>query len=160
MTIALVEDVGGARLDGDRAPNHGIVDVGVGDVQDARIIGFGIVDDVHLHAADTPVRLDPAAQLAQRDGRRVDEAQHCPAFLTRSGVELACHQAEHVREDRHGPALVGVRQGRALQLAVGQMIVVLTVGVPGLDQAAQAFDADKLGKDQCHQVVPALEALS
>lgn len=59
MAIALVEDIGGARLGGDGAADLGVVDMGVGDVEDARAVGLRVVDDMQLHAADPAVRLGP-----------------------------------------------------------------------------------------------------
>jgi hypothetical protein len=41
MAIAFVEHVSGARLDPDGAADLGIVDVGIGQIEDARAVGFG-----------------------------------------------------------------------------------------------------------------------
>src|ERR1700730_3754720 len=59
VAIALVKDIGRSRLEGDRATDLGVVDVGIGDVEDARIVGLRVKDDMHLQAADTPVRFGP-----------------------------------------------------------------------------------------------------
>src|SRR5207302_7008624 len=68
MAIALVKDIGRARLDRDRATDLGVVDVGIGDVEDARAVGLRVKDDMHLQAADTPVRFGPIAELPSRIG--------------------------------------------------------------------------------------------
>ncbi len=57
-------------FEGDRATDLGVVDVGIGDVEDARTVGLRVKDDMHLQAADAPVRFGPVAQLAERDRRR------------------------------------------------------------------------------------------
>ena len=75
MDVTLVEDIGRAADDADRAADLRVVDVGVADVEDARQIVMGIIDDMDLHAADAPVPLRPGTQLAKWDGRRIDEAQ-------------------------------------------------------------------------------------
>src|SRR5712671_5178441 len=71
MAITFVEHVSGARLDPDGAADLGIVDVGIGQIEDARAVGFGIVDDMHLHAFDASVRLRPTAQPAKGNGARI-----------------------------------------------------------------------------------------
>src|ERR1700730_15811374 len=65
VAIALVKDIGRSRLECNRATDLGVVDVGIGDVEDARIVGLRVKDDMHLQAADTPVRFGPVAQLAE-----------------------------------------------------------------------------------------------
>src|SRR5271167_536133 len=67
VAIALIKDIGRPRLDRDRATDLGVVNVGIGDVEDARIVDLRVKDDMHLQAADTPVRFGPIAQLAERD---------------------------------------------------------------------------------------------
>src|SRR5882724_11420455 len=100
MAIALVKDIGGTRLDRDRAADLGVVDVGIGDVEDARAVGLRVKDDMHLQAADAPVRFGPVAQLAERDGRRIDQLHHGRAVMARLPIELACDQAEGLGEER------------------------------------------------------------
>jgi hypothetical protein len=63
----------------DRATDLGVVNVGIGDVEDARVIGPRVKDDMHLQAADAPVRFGPVTQLAERNGRRIDQLHHLRA---------------------------------------------------------------------------------
>src|SRR5215212_4743565 len=53
--IALVVDVGAAGLDRHRPADFDVVDVGIGDVDEGRIVAYGIVDDVHLQAPDAAI---------------------------------------------------------------------------------------------------------
>jgi hypothetical protein len=115
MAITLVEYIGRAPLDGDRAADLGVIDVGIGDVEDARTIKVRIIDDMHLHAADAAIRLGPIAALAERDGRGIDQPQHGRALMARVPVELVGKQAESLGKDGNGPAPAGIRQGRAPQ---------------------------------------------
>src|SRR4029077_4713109 len=73
MAIALIKDIARTRLDRDRATDLGVVNIGIGDVEDARIVGLRVKDDMHLQAADAPVRFGPVAQLAERNGGRIDQ---------------------------------------------------------------------------------------
>lgn len=159
MAIALVEDIGRARLDRDGAADLRVVDVGIGDVEDARAIGPRIVDDVHLHPANAAVRLGPVAQLAERDRGGVDQPHHGRTFAAHLPEELAGHQGEGLGEDGHGAAPARIRHRRAPQPRAAEMIVVLAVGVPARFQAAKARRAAELGEDQDHQVIPAAERL-
>jgi hypothetical protein len=159
MAVALVEHIGGACLDANRAADPGVVDVGVGDGQHARAVGVGIMDDMQLHAADAAVRPGPAAQLAERDGSRVDQPQQCRAFTAHLPVDLAGKKGEGPGKHGGGAAAVGIRQGRTRQRPAAQMIMVLAVGVPARFHAAQAAGAAELGVDQRHQMVPTLERL-
>jgi hypothetical protein len=86
MAIALVKDIGRPLLDRDRAADLGVVDVGIGDVEDARTVGLRVKDDVHLQAADAPVRFGPVAQLAERDRRRIDQLHHGGAVASADRV--------------------------------------------------------------------------
>ena len=113
MAIALIKDIGRARLDRDRAADLGVVNVGIGDVEDARVVGLRVKDDVHLQAADAPVRFGPVAKLAERDGGRIDQLHHGRAVASRLPIELAGDQAEGLGEDRNRSPFVGIGQGRA-----------------------------------------------
>lgn len=110
---------------------------------------------MHLQPADAPVRFGPVAQLAERDGRRIDQLHHGRAVASRLPIELAGDQAEGLGEDRNGSPLVGIGQGRADQRAAAQVVMMLAVGVPTRFQAAQADGRGKLGIDQRQQMVPA-----
>ena len=159
MAIGLVEHVGGTLLDGHRATDLGVVDVGIGDVEDARAIELRIVDDMQLHATDAAIRFGPIAQLAERNGGRVDQPQHCRALAPQLTLELARKQAESLGKDGKGPPPARIRQRRTPQQAAAEMVVVLAVGVPAGFQAAQAVGTAELGEDQHHQMIPARERL-
>ena len=62
----------------------------ISDVEEARTIGLGITDDVHVRAADVVVRRGPIAQFAERNGGRVDEAQHRLAFPAEPATGRRC----------------------------------------------------------------------
>jgi SAM domain (Sterile alpha motif) len=155
VAIALIKDVGRPGLDRDRATDLGVVNVGVGDVEDARIVGLRVKDDMHLQAPNTPVRFGTIAQLAERNGRRIDQLHHRRAVASRLPIQLACHQAEGLSEERNRSPFVRIAQGRAHQRATAQMVMMLTVGVPTRFQAAQADGRGELGVDQRQQMVPA-----
>src|SRR6202022_4693918 len=138
VAIALIKDIARPRLDRDRAPDLGVVDVGIGDVEDARIIGLRVKDDMHLQAADAPVRFGPTAQFAERNGGRIDQLDHRRAVASRLPIELAGHPAEGLGEEPNRAPFVRIAQGRAHQRTAAQMVMMLTVGVPTRFQAAQA----------------------
>jgi hypothetical protein len=110
---------------------------------------------MHLQAADASVRFGPVAQLAERDGRRIDQLHHGRAVAPRLPIELAGEQAEGLGEDRNRSPFVGIGQGRADQRAAAQVVMMLAAGVPTRFQAAQAGGRGKLGVDQRQQMVPA-----
>jgi hypothetical protein len=110
---------------------------------------------MHFQAADAPVRFGPVAQLAERNGRRIDQLHHLRAVASRLPIQLACDQAEGLGEDRNRSPFVRIGQGRAYQRATAQMVVMLAVGVPTRFQAPQANGRGELGVDQSQQVVPA-----
>jgi len=110
---------------------------------------------MHLQAADAPVRFGPIAQLAERNGGRIDQLDHRRAVAPRLPIQLTGHQAEGLGEDRNGSPLVGVGQGRAHQRAAAQMVMMLTVGIPTRFQTPQADRRGELGVDQRQQMVPA-----
>ena len=159
MAVALVEDVGGSGLQRHGAPGGDVVDVGVGDVEDARQVGAGVVGDVHLHAARAPVRLRPAAQLAERDRGRVDQPERGAGVAPGAPVDLAREHGEGLREDRRGAARAGVRQRRARHGRRAEVVMVLGAGVPARLEGAQARHPAELGEDERDEVLPAAEAL-
>src|SRR5215831_11750739 len=57
VAIPLVKDIARPRLDRQRATDLGVVNIGIGNVEDARIIGLRVKDDMELQAANAPVRL-------------------------------------------------------------------------------------------------------
>jgi hypothetical protein len=155
VAIALIKDIGRTRFDRDRATDLGVVNVGIGDVEDARVIGLRVKDDMHLQAADAPVRFGPVAQPAERNGRRIDQLHHRRAVASRLPIQLACDQAEGLSEDRNRSSFVRIGQGRAYQRTAAQMVMMLAVGVPTRFQDPQAGGRGELGVDQRHQMVPA-----
>src|SRR5207244_12173982 len=96
--------------------------------------GSGLVlrvkDDMHLQTADATVRFGPVAQRAKRNGGCIDQLDHLRALASGLPIELACHQAEGLGEDRHGPPFVGIGQGRAHQRTAAEMVMMLAMGVP------------------------------
>jgi hypothetical protein len=110
---------------------------------------------MHLQAADAPVRFGPIAQLAERDGGRIDQLHHRRAVAPRLPIQLACHPAEGLSEERNRSPFVGIAQGRAHERTAAQMVMMVTVGVPTRFQAAQADGRGELGVDQRQQMVPA-----
>src|SRR5579859_4466992 len=124
MTIALVEDIGGALFDRRLLADRRVVDVGVCDRQNADGAAVAIRKDMHLHAADAAVRLSPIVELAERNGRGVDQADEFGAFSAAFAVEETGKLREEIGEDNDGAALIGVGEGRALQGAATEMIVM------------------------------------
>jgi hypothetical protein len=155
VAIALIKDIGRTRLDRDRATDLGVVNVGIGDVEDARVVGLRVKDDMHLQAADAPVRFGPVAQLAERNGGRIDQLHHRRTVASRLPIQLACDQAEGLGEERNGSPFVRIGQGRAHQRTAAQMVMILAVGVPTRFQAPQADGRAELGVEQRQQMVPA-----
>ena len=99
---------GRAAGDLDRAADLRVVDVGVADVEDARQIVVGVVDDMDLHAADAAVGLRPIAQFSQRDRRRIDQADEVAAVASALTVEKLGDLLERIGEDFDRPTFVGV----------------------------------------------------
>ena len=137
----------------------GVVDVGVGDVEDLRQIAAGIVDDMGLHAADAAVGLGPFEQFSQWDGRRVDQAQHFLGLGPGRAIGQTGDHRQDLGEGFDRPARVGVGKRRARDRLAAQMIVGVGVGVPARFERAQRRRAGDLGVDQHHQVLPAAERL-
>jgi hypothetical protein len=131
----------------------------VGDVEDVRLASVRIVNHVHLHAADAAIGFGPVADLAERDGGGIDQAQQKVAIAAGLAIQLGGDQAESLGKHRHGAAFAGIRQRRTPQRCAAQVIVVLDIGIPALQQAAQAPGAAQLGIDQRHQMIPASERL-
>src|ERR1700720_1001125 len=157
MIITLVEDVGRAGLDRHLAANLDIVDVGGGDLDVARAIFLGLVDDVHLHAADAPVPFGPLAHFAQRDRAGVDQAHHLGTLAPRPPVGYLRQHREGLRKNPDRAARVRIREGRTGEFADIQMIVMMGVRIEAELEPTQALHMAQLCEDQGHQVVPALE---
>ena len=118
-----------------------------------------MINDVHLHAADTPIPFGPLAHLAQRDGAGIDQAHHLGTLLPRPPVGHLRQHREGLRKNPDRTAGVRIRQGRAGQLADIQMIVMMGVRIEAQLEPAQAAGTAELCKDQRHQMVPAFEGL-
>jgi len=157
--VALVEDVGCGSFDRGLAPDLDIVDGGWGNLERARDIGFGIVDDVHLHAPDAPVPLGPIAELSERDGAGIDEADHLGPFATDLPIGHAGQHRKDPGKDFRRPASIGIRQGRASQLANTDMVMMIAVGVEAQNQCPQTTGMIELGTDESHQMIPTGERL-
>jgi len=112
---------------------------------------------MHLHAFDASVRLRPTAQPAKRNGARIDQPQQPIAVAPRLTIQLTGQQPEGLGKDRHRPAPVRIRQGRAQQRPAGQMVMMLAVRVPARCQATQAVGGAELSKDQRDPMFPAPE---
>ena len=110
---------------------------------------------MHLQAADAPVRFGPIAQLAERNGRCIDQLDHLRTVAPRLPIQLAGHQAESLGEDRNRSPLVRIGQRRAHERAAAQMEMMLTVGIPTRFQPPQADRRGELGVDQRQQMAPA-----
>ena len=136
-----------------------VVDVGVADVEDARQIVMGIIDDMDLHAADATVGLGPIAQFSQRDGGGIDQPDEVAAVASALTVEKLGDLFERIGEDGDRPTLVGVAEGRMRKRAAGEVIMVLGTGVPAGLQRPKAVEVAQLREDQRHQMIPAEERL-
>src|SRR5712691_8594426 len=157
--IALVVDVGAAGGDRHRPADLDVVDVGIGDVDEGRIVGHRVVDDMHLQPPDAAVALGPFDDFAERNGGGIDQPQHLATLASHQPVGQPRQPGEGLAEDRQRAAGIGIGQGRARQRADPEMVVVMGVGVPRRLQGAQTRDPAKLGIDQRHQMVPAAERL-
>ena len=130
MAVAFVEHIGQARLDLDLSADLGVVDVCVGDVEDARQIAVRIVDDMGFHAAKAAIGLGPIEQFPQRDGGGVDQAQQFLGLGSGRAVGQGCDHRKDIGERFDGPARVGVGEGGTGDLAATEVIVGVGVGVP------------------------------
>ena len=155
VAIPLVKDIARPRLDRQRATDLGVVNIGIGNVEDARIIGLRVKDDMELQAANAPVRFGPLAQLAERNGGRIDQPYHRRTVVPRLPIQLACQQAEGLSKETTRSPFVRIGQRRAHQRTGAQMVMMLAIGVPTRFQTAQADSRRELGVDQCQQMVPA-----
>src|ERR1700688_718802 len=76
VIITLVENIGSASFELDLAADLYVVDGRGCNLDATRNIVPRMVDDVHLHAADTTVPFGPFAHLAQRHRAGVDQPDH------------------------------------------------------------------------------------
>ena len=90
-------------------------------------------------------------------GVKIDQAEESAAVVSALPIQLAGDEIESVEEDRDGPALVGVGEGRGGQGAAAQVIMMLGIGVPAGLQGAKAVEVAELGVDQRQQMIPAEE---
>ncbi len=157
MAIGLVEDKDCTRLDRHRLADLDIVDGRGRDLDAPRVIGRGIVDDVELETARAPIPLGPTHDLLERDWGRIDEPQHLGTLPLQRMIRQAGEHGEGLREDRDGPARVGIRQRRASHRTGPEMIVMMRMGVPDGLESAQALNAAKLGEREHDEMVPAPE---
>jgi hypothetical protein len=116
------------------------VDVGVADVEDARQIMVGVIDDMDLHGADAAVGLRPIAQFSQRDRRRIDQADEVAAVASALTVEQLGDLLERIGEDFDRPTFVSVAEGRMRKRAAAEGMMVLGIGVPAGLQRPKAVE--------------------
>ncbi|BDV33997.1 hypothetical protein SS37A_15260 [Methylocystis iwaonis] len=157
VAIAFVEDISGARLDIGFLADLYVVHIGGRDFRAKGPIGARVMDHVHFEAVSAAVGAGVIEEFAQRDGRRIDEADHVRALPARMTVERAGEHGEEIGEDGDGPAGVGVGKGRAREPPRPEVIMRARVGVEGGNEGAQAGDPGKLGVDERDEVIPALE---
>jgi len=130
-----------------------VVDVGVADVEDARQIVVGVIDDMDLHAADAAVGFRPIAPFSQRDGGGIDQPDEVAAVASALTVETLGDLFERIGEECDRPALVGVAEGRMRKRAAAEVIMVLGIGVPAGLQRPKAVEVAELREDQRRQMV-------
>ena len=106
-----------------------------------------------------PLDLAQRQIFANGTGVEIDQAQESAALASALPIQKAGDELESVAEDRNRPALVGVGQGREVQGAAAQMIMMLGIGVPARLQGAKAVEVAELGVDQRQQMVPAEKRL-
>ena len=131
MIIALVENVGRAGFELRLTADLDVVDGRRRNLDATRDIVAWIIDDVHLHAADTTVPFGPFAHLAQRDRARVDQPNHLGPFHSRVSIGRLRQHGEGFRENAHRTTRIRIRQRRARSLAHTQMIMLMGVGIEG-----------------------------
>src|SRR3984893_2422660 len=88
MIIALVENVGRAGFELRLTTDLHVVDGRWRNFDATGDIVARMIDDVHLHAADTTVPFGPFAHLAQWHRARVDQPNHFGSFHSRVSIGL------------------------------------------------------------------------
>lgn len=155
--VGLVEDIGRTSLDQGFTADLDIIDGGLGDLDRVRDVGLGIVDDMHLHAANAAIPFGPAAELAEWDGTGVDQTDHLSPVTTGLSIGHTGQHGENASEDLRRPANIGIRQSRAGQRISTEMVMMIAVGIETQDQRPQATGMIELGIDESHQMIPAGE---
>src|SRR5580658_1476744 len=148
VIVPLVEHVGCARLDRHPPADLDVVDGRRRDLDLAWAIGLGVVDDMHFHAADTSIPLGPATHLAERDRRRVDEAQHLASAVPGHAVGYLRQHGKDVRKNSDRAARVRIRQRRARERADAEMIVMVGIGIEAGFEPPQTRRTAELRVDQ------------
>ena len=152
VVVAEVEHVGGARLDRHLVRRGDVVDVASGEGGINRLVRVGIVDHVHLGAADLGGEARPVgAELVQppRWSRSDRWSSHGAAQAAMGPLH---HEAQEVGEHRGRPVGVGIGQGSARRPAGAQVVGRASwLCSPGLD-FAQARGARQLAVQQRHQL--------
>jgi hypothetical protein len=153
IVIAEVEHVSGVRLDRHGLGGRDVVDVGCCDGGIDRAIGIGIVDDVHLGAADAARELRPVlAERAQTKPAGVDEMHGFAGFALETARGLADQMRKQAAEHLPRPLRVGVRQRRTRHLFGPEMIELGGVAHQRGFDLAQALRARQLRINQCDQL--------
>ncbi len=157
VIIALVENVGRAGFEPRLTSDLDVVDGRGSNLDATRDIVPRMIDDVHLHAADTAIPFGPFAHLAQRDRARVDQPNHLGSFQARVSIGLLRQHGEGFRENANGTPRIRIRERRASNLAHAQMIMLMGVCLKDGFDSAQACDPAQLGADHRHKMIPAFE---
>src|SRR5450631_4927463 len=88
VIIAFVENVGCTGFELGLTADLHVIDGRGRNLDATRDIVARMIDDVHLHAADTTIPFGPFAHLAQRHRARVDQPNHLGAFRSRVSIGL------------------------------------------------------------------------
>jgi hypothetical protein len=97
------------------------------------------------------------AQFTERDGRGVDQAQHRFPVAPDLAVGERREHRKGIGEHPDRAPGVGIGQRGSRQLCCPQVVMVVGVGIPAGDHAAQTVQPAELSEDQRQQVVPAME---
>ena len=155
VVIALVEDVGGAGLQGEALGRGDVVDPRRGHGKaDRRVCARGI-DHVQLDAA---VGLPALDALADHHPGRVDQAQHLPPAPARRRAQLGDQGLQDVFEQGRRTQPVGIRKGRAAHRRQPQMGVAARKAFQRTDHLAQRARPRQLGKHHRLELGPRRQA--
>ena len=153
VVIAEIEDIGGARLDRHLLGRGDVVDVGRGDRGIDRTVGIGIVDHVHLGAADPGREPRPVgAAFVQAHARGIDQVGRLGELAAQPAMGLLHHHRQQLGEHRDRPLRVGIREGRAPHRIRAEVVEPRRMARKSGHDLAQARRARKLAIEQRHQL--------
>src|ERR1035437_9719850 len=109
VIIALVENVGHSGFELRLTADLDVVDGRWRNIEATGNIVLRMIDDVHLHAADTTIPFGPFAHLAQRHRARVDQPNHLGSFHSRVSIGLLSQHGEGFRENAHRTTCIRTR---------------------------------------------------